>query len=136
MIAIAIITHGHFGEELLRTAQEIVGRQEQVRAFSVSSETSLDHVGKFVEDTLRANDSPDGVIFFVDMLGGTPCNSALLKSKDSVSEIVTGVNLYMLISAFTHRSHLSIHDLAVKVAEDGKRAIVMPKALLAKKVSS
>jgi len=136
MIAVTVITHGHFGEELLRTAQDIVGKQEQIQAFGVTSETGVEHVCQFVEQALATNESPDGMLFLVDMMGGTPCNSALLKTKDKAAEIVTGVNLYMMISAFTHRTRLSLKDLALKVAEDGKRAITLPKDLLAKKAAS
>jgi PTS system mannose-specific IIA component len=135
MIGLVVLTHGHFGEELLRTAQEIVGRQEGVLAFSVTSETGMENVGRFVEDALTQLQVPDGVLFLVDMLGGTPCNTAVLKTKDARADIVTGVNLYMLISAFTHRGQLDLHALALKVAEDGKRAIGLPKDLLSHKAA-
>lgn len=135
MIGIALITHGHFGEELLRTAQEIVGRQEQAVAFSVTSETGMDNVCTFIETAMKTLPSDQGVLFLVDMLGGTPCNAAVLKTRDEAADVVTGVNLYMLISAFTHRTHLDLHALALKVAEDGKRAIGLPKDLLLKKAA-
>ena len=70
------------------------------------------------------------------MLGGTPCNAAILKTKDATAEVVTGINLYMLISAFTHRSHLDLRALALKAAEDGKRAINLPKDLLIKRTAT
>ncbi len=136
MIGIAIITHGHFGEELLRTAQEIVGRQEEILAFSVTSETGMDNVCRFIEDAMSQLHSANGVLFLVDMLGGTPCNATILKTKGSKAEVVTGINLYMLISAFTHRSHLDLRALALKAAEDGKRAIGLPKDLLIKKAAT
>src|SRR5262245_34029692 len=120
MIGIAIITHGHFGEELLRTAQEIVGRQEEALAFSVTSETGMENVCQFIEEAANRLQSSGGVLFLVDMLGGTPCNAAVLKTKGATAEVVTGINLYMLISAFTHRSHLDLRALALKAAEDGK----------------
>ena len=133
MIGVVILTHGHFGEELLRTAQEIVGRQDAVLTYAVTSETGMDNLCQFIDAALAKLHSPDGVLFLVDMLGGTPCNSTLLKTKDAKAEIVTGVNLYMAISAFTHRTHLDLRSLALKVAEDGKRAIGLPKDLLAKR---
>ena len=135
MIGVAIITHGHFGEELLRTAQEIVGRQEWVLAYSVTSETGLENVCRFIEEAMERFHSPEGVLFLVDMLGGTPCNTAVLKTKEAPAEVVTGINLYMLISAFTHRTRLDLRSLALKVAEDGKRAIGLPKDLLFKRTA-
>jgi PTS system mannose-specific IIA component len=135
MIGVAIITHGHFGEELLRTAQEIVGKQEAVLAYSVTSETGMENVCGFIEQAIDQLHSSDGVLFLVDMLGGTPCNTAVLKTKEAQAEVVTGINLYMLISSFTHRTHLDLRSLALKVAEDGKRAIGLPKDLLLKKAT-
>ena len=133
MIGLAILTHGHFGEELLRTAQEIVGRQEDVLAFSVTSETGMDPIGHFIEETLARFQALDGVLFLVDMLGGTPCNTTVLKTKEARAEIITGVNLYMVVSALTHRTQMDLRSLAVKAAEDGRRAISLPKDLLVKK---
>jgi PTS system mannose-specific IIA component len=135
MIGVAIITHGQFGEELLRTAQDIVGRQDHVLAFSVTSETGMDNVCKFIDQALNDLKTAEGVLFLVDMLGGTPCNASLLKTKEAQAEVVTGINLYMLISSFTHRSHLDLRALALKVAEDGRRAIGLPKDLLLKKAA-
>ncbi len=70
------------------------------------------------------------------MLGGTPCNTALIQTKDKPAEVVTGVNLYMLLSAFTHREKLDLKALAPKVSEDGKRAIVLAKELLMKRLGA
>ena len=67
----------------------------------------------------RAARPTEGTLILVDMLGGTPCNTALLKTKDLPCEIVTGVNLYMLLSSFTHRGDMDLKALAAKVAEDG-----------------
>jgi PTS system mannose-specific IIA component len=133
MIGVVVLTHGHFGEEILRTAQEIVGRQDATLAFSVTSETGMENLGRFIDTAMVQLKTTEGVLFLVDMLGGTPCNTTLLKTKDAHAEIVTGVNLYMLISAFTHRTQLDLRALALKVAEDGKRAIGLPKDLLAKR---
>src|SRR5689334_4292909 len=113
MIGIAIITHGRFGEELLATAQEIVGRQENVLAFSVTSETGMNNVCGFIDAAMKKLSPAGEVLFLVDMLGGTPSNATVLKTKEAPAEIVTGINLYMLISAFTHRSHLDLRALAL-----------------------
>ena len=71
----------------------------------------------------------------VDMLGGTPCNTSLLKTKDLKAEVLTGVNLYMILSSFTNREKMDLKALAAKVTEDGKRAIVSAKDLFMKKLS-
>ena len=135
MIAIVVITHGQFGQELLRTAQDIAGRQENVAALSVMPEMGVDSVAQALGETLTRFASSEGALILVDMLGGTPCNTALLKTKDLSAEVVTGVNLYMVLSSFTHRGDMDLKALAAKVAEDGKRAVVLAKDLLKKRMA-
>lgn len=135
MISIIIITHGHFGQELLRTAQDIVGRQEGVASLSVTPDMGLENVAQALQFELDRLHTPEGALIMVDMLGGTPCNTALLKTRDVPAEVLTGVNLYMLLSSFTHRPKMDLKSLAAKVAEDGKRAILPAKEMLMKKLT-
>jgi len=135
MISVIVITHGQFGQELLRTAQDIVGRQEAVAALSVTPEMGPENVTQALTETIDRMGSADGTLILVDMLGGTPCNTALLKTRNLSAEVVTGVNLYMVLSSFTHRDKMDVKTLAGKVAEDGKRAIVLAKDLLMKRLA-
>ena len=135
MIGVIVVTHGQFGQELLRTAQDIAGRQDSVASLSVTSDMGLDSVGQALADTVARLGAGDGTLVMVDMLGGTPCNASLLKTKSLPLEIVTGVNLYMILSSFTHRGELDVKALAAKVAEDGRRAIVLAKDLFLKRLS-
>ena len=136
MIGVLIITHGYFGQELLQTAQNIVGTQKDAVSISVTSETGIDTLSQAIDATFDRFASAEGTLCFVDMLGGTPCNTVMMKTKNRVAEVLTGVNLYMLISAFTHRDQLDLKSLAAKVSDDGKRAIVLPKELLVKRTAS
>jgi mannose PTS system EIIA component len=130
MIAIIVITHGLFGNELLRTAQDMVGRQEAAASLSVTAEMGIENLHKAMDETIAMLKNPDGYLFLVDMLGGTPCNASLLKTKDMKSQIVTGVNLYMVISSFKNRPTMELDALAAKVAEDGRRAVTLPREML------
>ena len=134
MIAIILITHGHFGQELLRTAEDIVGRQGAVAALSVTSEMGIENLSKSLDEVLARLHSAKGFLFLVDMMGGTPCNTILLKTQNMTAEVVTGVNLYMVVSSFTHRADMDLPTLATKVMEDGKRAIGLPRELLLKRL--
>ena len=68
------------------------------------------------------------------MLGGTPCNACLPYSNNDKVEIVSGVNLYMLLSAFINRKNMSVKDLAAKVISDGQKNIANAKDLFLKKL--
>src|SRR5690349_18334193 len=112
MIAVILVTHGQFGQELLRTAQDIAGKQEAVASLSVMPDMGLDHVMQALGETIERLPSPEGALILVDMLGGTPCNTALMKTKDLHAEVLTGVNLYMVLSSFTHRGSMDLKTLA------------------------
>ncbi len=135
MISVIVITHGQFGQELVRTAQDLTGRQENLTALAVTSDMGPGDLATLLMATLEKLPSQKGALILVDMLGGTPCNTALLKTKDRPVEVLTGVNLYMVLSSINNREKMDLKALAVKVTEDGKRAIVSAKDLLMKKLS-
>ncbi|MEK7287430.1 MAG: hypothetical protein AAB091_02560 [Elusimicrobiota bacterium] len=136
MISILIVTHGDFGAYLLEAAEEIVGREPSQRAgvAAISRKLSLIEVRAKIETEIRqATQAPgaEGVIALCDMMGGTPCNEALLLARrmDRV-EVLAGVNLYMVISALMNARRLSLAALTVKVLEDSRRSVANAKELL------
>ena len=75
--------------------------------------------------------SPDGIIFMIDMPGGTPMNVALPLVKDMPNTaVICGVNINMVTSAFSYRASLDFDALTAKLLEDGKKAICEVKSLL------
>jgi PTS system mannose-specific IIA component len=133
VIGIVVITHGVFGQNLLRTAQDMVGTQDQVTSITLTSEMGGEGLTRLLKDAQAAMKDLDGMLYLVDMLGGTPCTIVLLNTKDQAAEIVTGVNLYMMLSAFKNRETMDLTALAARASEDGRKSIVLPKALMAKK---
>lgn len=125
MINFIIVTHGEFGAYLVEAAESIVGRQAAgVRVISISSRVSVPEIKARVEKALDGLDGPDGLILFTDMPGGTPSNLAFPLIKDSPRvEMISGVNLYMLVSAFNNRERLALPRLAEKVLADGQKSI-------------
>jgi PTS system mannose-specific IIA component len=125
MINFIVVTHGEFGAYLIEAAEGIVGRQAQgVRAVATSSRQSVAEIQRRVERALAELANPDGVIVFTDMPGGTPNNLSfpLVRNERRV-EMVSGVNLYMLVSAFGHRDQLTLSKLVEKVVADGQKSI-------------
>jgi mannose/fructose-specific phosphotransferase system component IIA len=125
VINFLVVTHGEFGAYLVEAAESIVGRQEEgVRVLSISPRVSVselrERIRRAIEDLSRA----EGLILFTDIPGGTPSNLAfpLVKNVPRV-EMVTGVNLYMLISAFGHREDTPLPDLVEKVLADGQKSV-------------
>lgn len=132
---ILIITHGLLGKALLECCQEIVGRQERAESIALLPDEGVEDLRRRIENAYPRLNAGGGVLILVDMLGGTPCNTGVLFAKEKPVEVLTGVNLYMLISAFTHRSMMTLQGLAMKAGEDGRRSIVSAKTLLLKKTA-
>jgi len=134
MIKILIITHGELGREMLRTAETIIGVQEEIDAITLTPQDSLATMSARVGEILKGIKSSDGTLILTDMLGGTPCNACLPFSTDYNIEIVSGVNLYMLLSSLINRTHLDLKGLAVKVISDGQRNIANAKDIFLRKL--
>lgn len=125
MINFIIVTHGEFGGYLVEAAEGIVGRQTSgVRVVPTSSRLTTAEIQIRIAKALKDLASPDGIIVFTDMPGGTPNNLSFPLIKDAPrTELVSGVNLYMLVCAFSHRSGLPLDKLVEKVVADGQRSI-------------
>lgn len=125
MINFIVVTHGEFGAYLVEAAEGIVGRQDQgVRAIATSSRLSVPEIRAKIARALRELSSPDGTIVFTDMPGGTPNNLSFPLIKDaSRVGMVSGVNLYMLVSAFSQRDRMPLESLVSKIVADGQKSI-------------
>lgn len=134
MIKILIITHGELGKEMLKTAELIIGKQEAVETLTLTAQDSLATMNGRIGEILKGIDNSEGTLIMTDMLGGTPCNAALPFSTDYNIEIVSGLNLYMLLSSFINRSHLDLKGLTVKALSDGQRNIANAKEIFLKKL--
>jgi PTS system mannose-specific IIA component len=125
LINFIIVTHGEFGGYLVEAAETIVGRQTAgVRVVPTSSRLTVPEIKHRIEKALKDLASPEGVVVFTDMPGGTPNNLSFPLVKDARNvELVSGVNLYMLVCAFSNRDRLTLRSLVEKVVADGQRSI-------------
>jgi len=125
VINFIIVTHGEFGAYLMEAAESIVGRQaEGVRVIPISSRLSVAEIRERIRRAVAELRGGDGLVLFTDMPGGTPSNLAFPLVQDMPNvEMVTGVNLYMLVSAFSRRCDCALPELVAKVIADGQRCI-------------
>ncbi|WP_424245116.1 mannose/fructose-specific phosphotransferase system component IIA [Elusimicrobium posterum] len=134
MIKIAIISHGNLGAALIDMVCSMAQYKENdVAVFSVSCHIDVEQLAsdfrKYLEDN-REN----GVLVLADIFGGSGCNISLLASRDlGCVEVVSGINLAMLISALQNLDKLELKELAAKVEADAKRSIVNATTFLAAK---
>lgn len=133
MVNLLVITHGEFGAYLVEAAEGIVGPQTGVRCVGISPRLTVDEVRRRVLAAVAELGVGEFVVA-VDMPGGTPCNVVLPVVKDLPgAHVVSGVNLYMLVSAFNNRAGTDGALLAEKMIECGRRAVVDVKKMLAAK---
>ena len=132
MIGIVIVTHGELGTELLRTAQEIVGKFPSVEAVSVQASEQIDKARKKIEASLQRVSDGSGVLILTDLFGGTPSNLVLSYLEAGRLEVVTGVNLPMLMKLPSLREERDLRTLADSLAKYGQRNILVASEFLAK----
>ncbi len=125
MINILVVTHGEFGAYLVEAAESIVGRQGQgVRVLGISPRLSVPEIRERIHKAVRELSAADGLVVFTDMPGGTPSNLSFPIIKDAPRvEMISGVNLYMLVSAFNHRDDMPLERLIDKIISDGQKSI-------------
>lgn len=135
MINLIVITHGEFGAYLIEAAEGIVGVQhEGLKNVSISPRMTLERVKETVAKAIEDMRSGDGLVFLIDMPGGTPMNVVLPLAKDiEKCAVICGVNINMMTSAFAYRASLDFDRLQAKIVEDGRKAICEVKSLLMKK---
>jgi len=133
LIGVVIITHRNLGEELLRTAEEIVGKLPAVEAVSIHASERIDKARGKIEAAIKAVDSGSGVLIFTDMFGGTPSNLGLSFLKKDSLEVITGVNLPMLIKLASLRQEGSLKEVAQRLCRYGQKNILAASDFLARK---
>ena len=119
MINIIVVTHGEFGAYLIEAAESIIGPQtEGIKNIPLSPRMSLEEISDFMAKSVDEMLSDDGLICLIDMPGGTPMNIILplLKNKKKTAAIC-GVNLNMVICAFSQREKMKFEDLVKKMMD-------------------
>ena len=131
MIGGLIVTHGELAHELLKAAQTIEGNLQNIEAVPLDWNDTLDVAREKIRQALLKIETEQGVIIFTDMFGGTPSNISLsFLEKDRV-EIVTGVNLPMIVKfAMVKEEAKDVSTLAHVISEKGSKAIRVASDLL------
>jgi len=122
MIGVVVATHGNLAQEMIRTAEAVVGKLAQIAPVSVvATAPDVRHV---IEEAIRSVDTGEGVLLLTDLLGGSPTNLCLSFLTERQVEVVTGVNLPMLLKLGVLRgSGKPIVQVAHDLAEAGQKAI-------------
>jgi len=130
LVGALVVTHGQLGAELVKAAGMIVEDLNHIAAISIGWHDDVEESRARIADAVESVDQGRGVIILTDMFGGTPSNLSMpLLQKDKV-EIITGVNLPMVVKLANQPGREPIEELANRVKEQGQRQISIASQLL------
>lgn len=130
MIGMVVITHGQLAVELVNAAETIVGDLPHVAAVSIGWHEDVQDAREAIAGAIERVRQPGGVLLATDMFGGTPSNLGITFLAEGVVEIVTGVNLPMIIKAASLPEGMPLGDAARLLREHGRNAIWVASELL------
>ncbi len=129
-IGVVIVSHGRLGDEMLEATRLIVPDAPPFVAVGIEPDQRVDEVRAAIAKALDAADGGDGVLVLTDMFGGTPSNVSLSFLGERAVEVVTGLNLPMLIKLATLREEKPLEELAAFIKQYGQRNISMASEIL------
>ncbi|HXH70572.1 MAG TPA: PTS sugar transporter subunit IIA [Pyrinomonadaceae bacterium] len=125
-----IVSHGQVAGELLAAAETVVGTLSHITAVSIGWHDDVEMAKDEISRAINKVSEGAGVLLLTDMFGGTPTNISAMFIKENEVEIVTGVNLPMVIKLASQNKEISLIELAKEVEEQGKQAIYRTSELL------
>ncbi len=125
-----IVTHGHLASELLAAAETIIGSILHINSISIGWHDDVDTAREEIERCVAQVSQGRGALILTDMFGGTPTNIASMFQADGEIEVVTGVNLPMVIRLANQSEGETLAEVARSVMEQGRQAIHLAGDLL------
>jgi mannose PTS system EIIA component len=130
MVGLVIAAHGHLADELLATAEQIVGKLPMTATCSIEPGVAPEVFCELMRRAVDSVDSGQGVLVLADLFGGTPCNQGLLLTREHQLEVLTGVNLPMILKANSLRAEaISLSEMAAALASYGQKNITCASAI-------
>ena len=125
MIGLVVVTHGNLGSELINTAELILGNIENSQAVGIVGQPSPETIRENIQKAIKSTDRGKGVIILTDMFGGTPSNMSLSFMSNGNVEVLSGVNLPMVIKLVQARNNntLPFDELAKTIGEYARNSI-------------
>lgn len=130
MIGIMVVAHFNLAQEMVAAVELIVGKQQQFESVGIFPDDDMEKIRGKIIQALKKADSGDGVLILTDMFGGTPSNISLSFLEDGKIELVSGVNLPMLIKLTSYREGKTLDELARYISEYGQKNIYLAKDVL------
>jgi PTS system mannose-specific IIA component len=135
MVGVVIVTHCHLAEELIAAAELVVGEElKQFQPVPIDPKAGSEEIREKIIAAIRKVDGGQGVLILTDMYGGTPSNISLSFLEEKKIEVITGVNLPMLLKLATYKNEMNLEELAFFITDYGQRNINLASEVLKKRV--
>ena len=133
MVSAVIIAHSSPGRELIATAENIVGKIDGIASVSIDCETNVFEARKNISEAIKRVDEGDGMLLLTDLFGGSPSNIAFSFLNNEKLEVITGVNLPMILTFWNKRAKGRLSEVAEYVRLSGTRGIARARVLMGTK---
>ena len=131
MTGIVIVTHGQLGDALIEAAELIIGEKtEAVASVSINTQINADKMREKIEKKIKEVNKGDGVLILTDMFGGSPSNLSYSFLEEGKIEVISGVNLPILLKAIDVRKKMPLTEGVEKIIDFGKRSVSLASSIL------
>jgi PTS system mannose-specific IIA component len=130
MIGVVVVTHGQLAAELVNAAETIVGDLPRFTAVSIGWHENVEDAREEIAQAIGRVHAEHGTLLLTDMFGGTASNLGITFLEESRVEVLTGVNLPMLIKLASMTDRADVLEIARELREYGKNAIWVASDLL------
>jgi len=130
MVGILVVSHGRLAEALISSVEFLVGNLHRIRGVSIGPKDQEKEVKDRIQKKMAEVNDGEGVVILTDILGGTPTNLSLSCFENEKVEVVTGVNLPMLLTLLSYRNGKSLEEIGKLAKKSGRRSIILAKKLL------
>lgn len=133
MVGAVIIAHSFIGKELISTAEYFVGPMKGIAPVSINCKMGAFEARQIILEAMKQVDQGDGILMLIDLFGGSPSNLAFSFLNKEKVEVITGMNLPMILTFWNKRERMGLRELAKTVQLSGRRSIIRAKYLLGTK---
>ena len=124
MIGLVVVAHAGLAAELIKAAEMIVGPIEGAASVEIKQDDSVEQIRAALTGAIESV-SAEGIIIMTDMFGGTPSNMSLSFLEDNRIEVLTGVNLPMIIRFFSDRGRFGVSELAALLRDSAREGVTV-----------
>jgi len=129
MVGTVVLTHSFVARELIATAEYLLGKMAGIVAVSLDGKSNAIQARKIISEAIQSVDEGEGVLILTDLFGGSPSNLAFSFLDQAKIEVITGVNLSMVLTFWNYRKGRDLVELSACVKLSGRRNILVARSL-------